>query len=211
MKVVDLTHIINEDTPVFPGTEKPKLEKVCTMEKDHFREMLITMYSHTGTHMDAPGHMLVDGIFLDDFEVSKFFGKAVIIDCRNIKKDITKENLEKYKDKLDTVDFVLLNTGWDKKWGSDDYFLDFPALTKEAAEYLMEFELKGVGVDSISIDLFTSKTFEVHKTILSNNLVIIENLTNLDKLLDKEFTLSVLPLKLSQADGSPVRAVATLD
>ncbi len=208
MNIIDLTHIINEDMPVFPGTEKPILENVCTLEKNGFREKLMTMYSHTGTHMDAPGHMLVGGKLLDNFDVSTFIGPAVVIDCSNVNHEIGIDILKSYESEIRACDFVLLYTGWDKKWGTDDYFVDFPALTLEACLYIIEFDIKGIGVDTISIDLFESKSFEIHKNVLDSEMVIIENLKNLEELIGKRHIFSGLPLKIEKADGSPIRAVA---
>ena len=74
MKMLDLTHCITPEMPVYPGTEPPRLTAACTMEKDGFRETLLEMYSHTGTHMDAPAHMLPNGRTLDDFPAETFAG-----------------------------------------------------------------------------------------------------------------------------------------
>ena len=205
MRVIDLTHLLEEEMPVFPGTEKPKLISACTMDKDGFREKLLTMYSHTGTHMDAPSHMLDEGKNLDDFAVHHFLGEAIVVDCTDCIKDVSLDQLRKYD--LSDVDFVLLKTGWDKKWGTEAYFNGFPALTIEAAEYLASLHLKGLGVDCISVDLMDNHDFDVHKILLKEDMVMIENLTNLD-MLDDIFTLHVLPLKIKEADGSPIRAIA---
>ena len=72
MKVIDLTHVISEDMPVYPGTEPPKLEPANTYEKDGFKETLMSMYTHTGTHMDPPAHLFADRTTLDQFPVSQF-------------------------------------------------------------------------------------------------------------------------------------------
>ena len=80
MKIIDLTHFISEDMPVYPGTEQPKLKQANTYEKDGFKETLMTMYSHTGTHMDPPNHLFADRTTLDKFPVSQFVGKALISD-----------------------------------------------------------------------------------------------------------------------------------
>ena len=88
MKVIDLTHVISEDMPVYPGTEPPKLEPANTYEKDGFKETLMSMYTHTGTHMDPPAHLFADRTTLDQFPVSQFVGKALVIDCRISKKEI---------------------------------------------------------------------------------------------------------------------------
>ena len=82
MKMLDLTHCITPEMPVYPGTEPPRLTAACTMEKDGFRETLLEMYSHTGTHMDAPAHMLPSGRTLDDFPAETFAGRGFVVDCR---------------------------------------------------------------------------------------------------------------------------------
>lgn len=209
MKGIDLTHVIHSDMPVFPGTEQPIFEEANTLEKDGFREAKINMYSHTGTHIDAPAHMLSDGPYLDDLDINKFIGKATILDFSNENIDIIEiENLKSYEEKIEIAEFVLIKTGWNKFWGHQKYYEDFPALSEEAAKWISEFNLKGIGIDAISIDEMKSTTFEVHKILMSKSIIIIENLTNLDSISSEYFVLSILPLKNKNADGSPVRAIA---
>lgn len=209
MNVIDLTQVIHSDMPVFPGTEQPIFEKANTLEKDGFREAKITMYSHTGTHIDAPAHMLSDGPYLDDLEINKFIGKATILDFSDENIDIIEiKDLKRYEEKIENAEFVLIKTGWNKFWGKQSYYEDFPALSEEAAKWISEFNLKGIGIDAISIDKMKSTTFEVHKTLMSKSIIIIENLTNLESINSDYFILSILPLKNKNADGSPVRAIA---
>ena len=87
MKVIDLTHTIKEDMPVYPGTEKPKLEVASTYERDMFKETLFVMYSHTGTHIDPPAHIIEGKPALDSFGVEQFVGRGLVIDCRHLGKD----------------------------------------------------------------------------------------------------------------------------
>lgn len=212
MKIIDLTHSINEFMPVYPGTEPPKILDANTVEEHGFAEKKITMFSHTGTHMDAPKHMRSEGKALDTFSVDKFIGKALIVDLTNMEsQDITAEYLEKYKEKIDKVDFVILKTGWSKYWNKKEYFKGYPTLTKEAAQWLMEFNLKGIGVDTISVDTIETADFYNHHTFFENNLVIIENLNNLSEIKEDEVIFSAMPLKIENADGSPVRAVIIID
>lgn len=209
MNVIDLTQVIHSDMPVFPGTEQPIFEKANTLEKDGFREAKITMYSHTGTHIDAPAHMLSDGPYLDDLEINKFIGKATILDFSDENIDIIEiKDLKRYEEKIENAEFVLIKTGWNKFWGKQSYYEDFPALSEEAAKWISEFNLKGIGIDAISIDKMKSTTFEVHKTLMSKSIIIIENLTNLESINSDYFILSIFPLKNKNADGSPVRAIA---
>lgn len=204
MKIIDLTHYIEEKMPVFPGTEKPILLNACTLEKDGFREKKISMYSHTGTHMDAPAHML-NRRRLDDFEVEKYIGRLVVIEADQY--EVSLETIKAYEEDIKRSDFVLLKTDWDVKWGTDAYFNNFPALSKAGAEYLSRFDLKGYGVDAISVDHMENSDFTIHHILLKKDFVLIENLRNLGSLETGDI-LSVLPLKIKDGDGSPIRAVA---
>ncbi|MFL0196811.1 cyclase family protein [Clostridium sp. WILCCON 0269] len=212
MKITDLTHVICSQMPVFPGTEQPVFEKANSVEKDGFREAKITMYSHTGTHIDAPAHMLSSGPYLDNLSIEHFIGNAGIVDFSNKNiKSIDINSLKPYEDKMKNVEFIIIRTGWSKYWGEEKYYEDFPYLSEESAAWLSEFNLKGVGIDAISIDSIKSTTFPVHKILMKKNIVIIENLTNLDSITSEYFILSIMPLKNENADGSPVRAVAIED
>lgn len=205
MKVYDLTHTIKNDMPVYPGTEQPQLTTACTIEEAGYRETLLHMFSHTGTHMDAPAHMLLDGAPLDSYDADKFTGTAVVVDCRG-EADISLPLLKRYD--LDGVDFVLFCTGWDKKWGTPDYYEGFPCLTPDAAAYLATLSLKGVGEDSISLDPCGSVDFPNHITLLGADFVNTENLTGLDALIGRRFTFVTLPLKFENSDGCSCRAIA---
>ena len=79
MKAIDLTHIITEDMPVYPGTEPPKLTPANSYERDGFKETLLSLYTHTGTHIDPPAHIFPDGRTLDEFPPEQFIGKALVI------------------------------------------------------------------------------------------------------------------------------------
>lgn len=133
MMAHELTHTIRNDMPVYPGTEQPRLTTACTIDQCGYRETLLHMFSHTGTHMDAPAHMLRDGTALDCYDAAKFAGPAVVVDCRG-QRAITLSLLQSYD--LNGADFVLFCTGWDKKWGTPGYYEGFPCLTAEAAAYL---------------------------------------------------------------------------
>ena len=205
MKVYDLTHTIQNDMPVYPGTEQPKLTTACAIEAVGYREPLLRMFSRTGTHMDAPAHMLLDGAALDSYPGEKFAGTAVVVDCRE-RESISLPLLQSYD--LDGVDFVLFCTGWDKKWGSPDYYEGFPCLTADAAAYLATLPLKGVGEDTISLDPCDSVDFPNHIVLLGADFVNTENLTGLDALIGRRFTFVTLPLKFENSDGCSCRAIA---
>jgi len=209
MKLIDLTHVVKPGMTVFPGTEAPVFEVGSSIDKDGFEEKKITMFSHTGTHMDAPAHIIAGARRLDEFPIGKFSGQACVVDVDSndaVKIDV--EVLESRGEAILESDFVILRSGWSQLWDSDEYFRNFPVLSPEAAQWLVEANIKGVGLDMISVDECDSTDFAVHNILLGADLVIIENLTNLELLPDSVFSFYCFPLRIDQADGSPVRAVA---
>ena len=207
-KIVDLTHILHNNVPVFPGSSKPLFQLQHNIPDDGYAETSINMLSHHGTHMDAPAHMILNGKTLDRFEPSKFYGKAICIDCTGIGSVIELSHLLKFEKTIQKVSFVLFYTGWSEKWGSEAYFSDFPVLSDEACKWISKFSLNGIGLDNISADPINTRDYVNHYTILGKEMVIVENLANL-RLLDRhEFTFSCFPLHYQNADGAPVRVVA---
>lgn len=207
MKTIDLSHLLNKNTPVYPGTEPPSFEVACTLEKDGFEERLLNLYSHTGTHMDAPSHMIANAPSLQALDISHFLGKALVLDVSHFT-TVPKDFLLSLKEDIQNVDFVLFYTAWSKYWGTESYFQNFPVLENEAAHFLSKQNLKGVGFDAISADGVESTSFDNHMAFFKAKMVIIENLTNLEQLLNKEVEFFAFPLNIEHADGSPIRAVA---
>ncbi len=120
-------------------------------------------------------------------------------------------DLQKEETRIAAVDFVLFHSGWERFWADAEYFGAYPVLSADAARWLSGFKLKGVGVDMVSLDEVDSTSLAVHRALLAKNMVLVENLANLESLIGKEFVFSCLPLKIADADGSPVRAVAIID
>lgn len=211
IKIIDLTHLIQANMPVFPGTEPPIFTPANTLDADGFLETKLTIYSHTGTHIDAPAHMLADGLTLDNIGIENYIGQAVLADLTPALSElITIEHLAPLQRLIAKADFLLLHTGWAKHWGTEQYFRQYPVITPETAEWLGQFKLKGLGVDTISVDQFDSTSFPVHHKLFATGLLVIENLTNLHLINTPSCLFSCLPLKTKNADGAPVRAVAIL-
>lgn len=211
MKIIDLSHAINNSITVFSNSEKPDIQVSNTHEIDGYAQKKLTLYSHNSTHIDAPFHIIPGAPTLDRMPIESFYGKGVLADCTGIKKNIGVQDLAKYSKELESADFLLLFTGWYMKWKTPEYKFDFPVLSTTAAEWLMQFDLKGIGLDTISIDETESTELPLHHIVLGNGLIIIENLTNLKELEGKNFNFSCLPLKIEEADGSPVRAVGIVE
>ena len=214
MKVFDLTHTIKEDMPVYPGTEKPILIPANSYEKDGFRETKLCMYSHTGTHIDAPAHLYESALALDQFPVDQFIGKALVIDCTSFSEgdSIPLSHLRKYAGKFESVDFLLFRLGWDKKWGSDAYFGNYPCLDADLLDYILAGSYKGIGFDVIGLDPVVNPSLERHKKLfLHKKIINIENLCNLENFGDEIFMFSCLPIKVENSDGAPCRAIGWIE
>lgn len=210
MKIVDLTYTIEEGMPVYPGTEPPVIKEATTVAVEGFAEKLLTLFSHTGTHMDAPAHMLSGGTCLDQMEANTFIGKAILINVKDISgRSVEIEDLMPFKSHLDEGDYLILHTDWSRFWGTEDYYGPFPVLSQDAARWVSQRGLKGIGIDAISVDPVDSTSFPNHLILLGSGMVIVENLSNLDKL-PQSFTFCCLPLKIGGADGAPVRAIGLL-
>lgn len=212
MLYVDISHPIEDKMPVFPGTPEVKVSQFSTVEIEGFAEKELEIATHIGTHMDAPAHMISGGKTLDQYHVADFTGLAYVIPFSLDDLDGVKQNeyLSQFEDEIRKADFIILKTDWSEKWGTKEYFKDYPALDKTGAEYLSGFRIKGIGLDAISIDQDNNDKYEAHQIVLGNQILIIENLCGLDKVRNQFIKLFVFPLKIVDADGSPLRAVAEI-
>lgn len=211
MRVIDLTHRIREHMPVYPGTEPPVLEPANTYEKDGFKETRLSMFCHTGTHMDPPAHLFAHGKTVDQFPPEQFIGKAVVINCRDLSEgdSITMEPIRRVGDASEKADFLLFNLGWDKRWGTEAYFGDYPCLNDAVMDFIIEGNFKGIGFDVIGLDPISDENLTRHKRLFKEKEIVnIENLCNLEQCGNELFYFSCFPLKIEDSAGSPVRAVA---
>lgn len=211
MRVIDLTHTILENMPVYPGTEPPSLAPANSYEKDGFRETRLSMFSHTGTHMDPPAHLFAHRTTLDAMPPEQFIGKALVIDCTMLGEGeaITMNQLLPYGDRVHQADFLLFCTGWDQYWGTDAYFGDYPCVDDEVLDLILKGNYKGIGFDVIGLDPIADVNLTRHKKLFEHKEIVnIENLTNLQLCGKELFSFSCFPLKIIDSDGSPIRAVA---
>lgn len=213
MRVIDLSWPITDGMPVFPGDPAPSVRRIMTAESDGAAVSLLTLGSHTGTHMDAPAHMAAGGKTLDEFPGESFFGLARVADVtKRAGRKIEIADITASRRDIGSVDFLLLYTGWSAKWGDESYMGGGAALSEDAARWLASLKLKGVGVDAASLDEPGGETYPIHKILLESGLLIIENMRNLELLAAcGPFCLAALPLPFENADGAPVRAAAVLE
>lgn len=208
--IIDLTHTITPEIPLYAGAPGPRLFKAAKLSVNGYRETQMNLLSHTGTHMDAPAHMLQSGSTLDELPVSQFCGRAVVLDVSD-RDTITADYLKEQNGLLRSVDFVLFYTGWEKRWPDAAFRQDgYACPDGEAAKYLVSCGLKGVGTDAVSIDPVSSSDFPAHKTLMEGGLVIMECMC-LKKVAGRsDLQLFALPMKYENADGAPIRAVAQI-
>ncbi|WP_276482618.1 cyclase family protein [Paraflavitalea pollutisoli] len=208
--LIDLSHTIDPSISVYPGTPAPGIEQIASVKADGYAEWKLTLTTHMGTHIDAPAHMVVGGKTLDQYAPESFVGDALVIDCRAPGPHISLDWLKPWELQIDVVDFALLYTGWSAKWSTADYLTGYPVLTKDAAQWLANKSLKGIGMDTISPDPLEAHHYPIHHILFKQELLIIENLTNLEVLAGQVFQLVCLPLKVDRSDAAPARAIAIL-
>lgn len=205
MKIVDLTHCLEDNMPVFPGDTQVKVYEDKTIINDYYYNTRIEAGMHTGTHIDAPRHFLQRNQYICDFPLDRFIGNGCLLDVRGQK---IVELKEEYQQRIKKGDIVLLYTGISEQFGQDSYYKELdkqPKVALELAQFLVEREIKMLGMDMATPDLYP---FEVHKTLMERDVFIMENLANLDKLVGIDrFEVIALPLKI-KAEGSMVRAIA---
>ena len=212
MKPIDLTLTISKSIPSFPGSPTPQFISWSNLKEDGYNLELLFLSSHTGTHLDAPFHFVKNGIKIDQIPLGRLMGKAILIKIKKPKNSpIRKSDILEFEKKNGNIpdkSSVFFFTDWQKNLKKDNYFTENPGLALSAATYLAQKKTNLVGIDSPSIDLGKDESFSVHHVLSKNNILIVENLANLNKIQSKEFDFTILPLKLKDATGSPVRAVA---
>ena len=199
MQYIDLTQTFGPKMPVYPGDPQSELKQITTIEKDGFTDHQLNTAMHVGTHMDAPLHMIAGGKKISEINPDKFFGLGRLIDARD-KEEIDTDLLEG----VQAGEIVLILTGFSQKFHEAEYFEKYPELTEAFANKLVELKIKMVGMDTPSPD---RPPFLSHKILLASEILIIENLTNLEQLLNQKFEVVALPAKF-ETDAAPVRVVA---
>jgi len=206
MPTRDLTHPVEPRMPTYPGDPPVRVAPHATHDADGSRVAALELGTHTGTHVDAPAHTEPDGRTLDAFPVERFDLAARRVDCRHLGAGATIERDDLLDGPDATVDLLVLDTGWHAHWGTDRY-ADHPHLAPAAAEWCAANDLD-VGIDAFGVDPTPAESVPAHHALLGRDRLIVENLTNLEGLPER-FRLRATPLSVADADGAPVRAVAT--
>lgn len=207
MEVVDLSLAFKR------GMRGFDIQPRSSLAEGKYNTTDLSIYSHAGTHMDAPLHFVAGGETIDAWPLQKCVGEALVVDLSHKEPDslISVADLGQAAQMIGRGSRVLLRTDWDLHAELDDYRSRFPRISLELAEWFVERGVWLVGVESPSVAALQDlqELTQVHRALLENDIVIVESLANL-RLLPPQVTFIALPLKIAGGDGSPVRAVAVI-
>lgn len=224
-KLIDLSHTLNEEIPVWPGSLRFRREK----RLDYADGALIYNYflaQGLATHIDAPVHFIEHGRTISDLKISELSGPACVIDVReavshNPDYAISAKDIQEWEKKYGLIPsnaIVVGLTGWDQYWPDEKRYqnqdergaLHFPGFSEEAAKLLVARHISGVGIDTLSIDVGCTTTFPAHYHLLGADKFQIENLTQLEKLPPVGATIFALPIKVENGPEAPARVIALI-
>lgn len=199
MKMYDVTGTIYEGMTVYKDVPE-KQPKFDTVTNGYVTETRLDLGVHTGTHIDAPLHMVVDGDTFETISMEDLVGQSKVLDLTDVENGISKTDLEKFE--IEKNDFILLKT---KNSYEDAFNFDFIYLAHDAAEYLSEIGIRGVGIDTLGIER-SQEGHPTHKTLFGNDIIIIEGL-RLKEVEQGDYFMVAAPLKLTGTDASPARVL----
>lgn len=212
----DLTHPLFPGTPIFNASwHLPVIfEQLGSIQSVGRRTTQLHFGSHAGTHIDAPSHFVPEGRSISDFDTSKFFGRALVVDLRDSSpgEKLTPDRIQPHLSRFQAGDILLLNFGWGVRFDKPSYYPDQPFLSLETGQLIADAKPKMLGYDMAMPDNpaegFGSECDSpLHKLFLQKEILLVENLL-FPQDLPGAVNFIALPLKLDGIDGSPVRAVA---
>jgi kynurenine formamidase len=224
-QIIDLTHPIHPNIPIWPGDPATEFETVSQIEKNGYFLRKFSMGEHSGTHINAPNSFYTEGASIDTYSPQSLVCPAIAIDIRdqslaNPDYSLTIDdvlNWERQHKLIEPENLVLLYTGWQAKWDDEQAFFNrddrgichFPGFGTAATQFLLEERsIAGIGTDTHGVDPGRDQSFAVNKLILEKQLIVLENLANLDLLPAAEFTLAIGIMRLLGGSGSPVSVLA---
>jgi len=210
--IIDLTYNLSRETPVYPGSMGFLITQRSKIIKDGKRTSGLKLTTHTGTHIDAPSHVCVKGKTIEKISLDKFMGRALLLTLtpeKYKKKTYNFEDLNGERDLIKDVDILIIKVGdSSSKAGIRNLFQNYPVPDESVIKFILIHKIKFFGTDAISVDEVNSKEMGNHRRLLKENILIVEGLFNLDKLISNVFFFMAVPLNIVKADGSPCRAMA---
>jgi arylformamidase len=207
--IIDLTLTLE------PDMRGVRFEPARTLENDGWNATRLSLYSHCGTHMDAPIHFGVGRETIDQVDVSRLIGPAWVADVRPIEPMalIEPQHLGAIAKQLKPGESLLICTGWSDYCGSERYRNELPRISVDLARWCVERQVRMLGVEPPSVaDVNNIEELTiVHRTLFEGGVIVVEGLANLKSLSKPKVTFIALPLKVAGGDGAPARAIAIED
>lgn len=196
-RMVDLTHVLHRDMPFWPGTAPFAIERLADYDKG-YRMHRFSLWENIGTHIDAPAHFIEGGRSVNELDLNDLVAPVAVINVQNkvaLDPDyqLSVEDVQSWEDRSGRIvqgSLVIMNTGWYKKFHDPEAYvnqdeagvLHFPGFSVAAAQLLVERDVAGIGIDTLSLDPGNDLSFPVHKVILGAGKFQVENMNNLDAL-----------------------------
>ena len=219
-EIVDLSHELHGSVPSWTGSCGFVYEERATIEDDGVRALKYTMHAGIGTHLDSPSHFIRGGKHVGEIPLKQCIVPMVVLDFT----EQCDENLMIARSDLEGKEipkgsFVAFYTGWEKYWDDRDRYANydrdgirrFPGILGEAAEYLVECGVVGIGIDTLSPDGSNQDDFPAHHAILSSGGYIVENMKNLGKVPASGAYIVALPPKIKEGSEIILRPVALVN
>jgi arylformamidase len=205
MRYIDVTQSLKH------GLHGVAIETARILSKDGWNAKTLHLYSHAGTHVDAPVHFEVNNDSIDHYPIHRFFTDCHVIDLNYVQPgyEIQISDLGNVKDELISGEGLIFRTGWSRFIYDPVYRNGLPGISKELAMWCVERGVATIGVEPPSVadvnnlELLT----EIHRILLGGGIVIVEGLSNLEEIKERYVQLVALPLKIKDGDGAPCRAV----
>lgn len=224
-EIIDLSHVFGTNIPTYLPGEEPQREDFVTVENDGFYIQRWTFTEHAGTHVDIPAHFVSGGETVDNYAAELLVAPAVVIDisakaAENDDAALEVADIEAWESENGEIPagaVVFLYSGWESRWDDPEAFRNadadgvqhYPGFSPEAATFLVEQrDIRGIGVDTLSLDIGASTTFDVHVTVLSAGKYGIEGVANLAAIKDRQATVIVGVPRWEEGSGGPARVLA---
>ncbi len=205
-RIIDLSLPIDGN---MPGVNTSAAKSLAT---DGWNATTLSLYSHCGTHMDAPCHFVDGSTSIDELPLEAFWGPAKVLDLTPVqpRELLTIERFALWADEVRPGDRLLVRTDWHRKFGTEAYRNELPRISIELAHWLVSKDVSLIGVEPPSVADVNNITelSAVHQTLFDGGVVVVEGLANLDKLRQNVVEFVAIPLRIRGGDGSPVRAIA---
>lgn len=216
---IDLTHSLSPEIPHWGSgcgfQHNVELDYADCNTNVKFRVQKIEMHAGIGTHMDAPAHCIPGGTTIEEITLKQLITSCIVIDVSHNaheKYSVTCDDIHDFEKKYGTIfkdTFVIIHTGWERFWNQPEKYrnnLIFPSISIEAAQLLLERNIIGLGIDTLSPDR-DEDGFPVHQLLLNAGKYIIENIANSNKIPPIGASIIALPIKIKDGTEAPIRLI----